>query len=104
MSMTIELAALLSGLFSGVWIAWQYVVRHEGEPASDIDLEIACAGEQHGQLLLEIIAIVTNRGHVQQEYRDFRLRVRYFLPSDPMTSESIISCGATTPSINVSIR
>jgi hypothetical protein len=67
---------------AAIWAGWQFLLRREAEPSADLRFDAVFVGSQHGQYLLEIVAILANRGLVRHVYRDFEVVVRYLLPED----------------------
>ncbi len=77
--------SLAFSAMSGVWIAWQFLIKRKGDPGAELQVELEFVGKQDGKWLVEIIALVTNRGFVRHWYQDFRVAVRYLLPNDQIT-------------------
>jgi hypothetical protein len=73
---------VIFGIVAAVWVAAQFFIRREIVPGADLELDVAFAGRQDGQLLIEISATLANRGVVRHRYSDFRVVARYILPDD----------------------
>jgi hypothetical protein len=67
---------------------WWFFVRRELEPASELTIDVYFAGKQAQQVLIEVIATLTNKSMVRQHYRDFQVSLRYLLPGDAVTDGS----------------
>jgi hypothetical protein len=67
---------------------WWFFVRRELEPASELTIDVYFAGKQAQQVLVEVIATLTNKSMVRQGYRDFQVSVRYLLPGDAVIDGS----------------
>lgn len=77
--------ALTTGLFTAVaaiWVVVQFLLHRDAQPGAELNIDVVVGGRQDGQLLIEVRATLANRGLVRHPYRDFRLVVRYLLPTD----------------------
>lgn len=54
------------------------------ESGAELQLDVFVVGAQDGQRLIEVVATLANRSSVRRPYRDFRVIVRYLLPTDPI--------------------
>src|SRR5438128_741347 len=82
MNQIISNTTLLIATVSAVWIIWLFLTRRQGEPGGELQINVDFVGQQDDKWLIEVSAILTNRSSVRHRYRDFRLKVRYFLPTD----------------------
>jgi hypothetical protein len=71
--------------FSAAWILFRFLLRREAEPGAELDLDVEFVGRQEGQWLIEVVAKLTNKSSVRHGYREFRVVVRYLLPTDKIT-------------------
>jgi hypothetical protein len=69
---------------AGVWTYWTFFRQRRNEPATDIDVDVSFLGTQDGFIVVEVTAVLENKSLVRQEYRDFRVNLRYLLPCDPI--------------------
>jgi hypothetical protein len=69
-------------LTAGVWTYWTFFRQRRNEPATDIDIDVSFLGTQGGFIVVEVMAVLENKSVVRQEYRHFRVNLRYLLPSD----------------------
>ena len=83
------LLAAMGLIASGAWASWLLLVRREVEPSTELSIEVSFAGIQDHQWLIEVAAILSNRGLVRQFYRDFQLSVRYLLPADEIHDSDV---------------
>jgi hypothetical protein len=67
---------------AALWIIWQFLVRREGVPGAELGIDAVFVGRQDHQWLIEVVAVLANRGFVRHDYSDFSITVRYFLPED----------------------
>ena len=80
-----ELGAYWGGLvtvLAAAWILWLFILRREAVPGSELELDVDFVGRQDGKWLIEVVGKLTNRSAVRNWYHNFRVVVRYFLPSD----------------------
>jgi hypothetical protein len=61
------------------------LIRREGEPGAEIEINVDFVGWQKDKWLIEVSTVLTNRSFVRHEYRDFQLKVRYLLPDDEVS-------------------
>jgi hypothetical protein len=54
------------------------------ESGAELQLDVFVVGSQDGQRLIEVVVTLANRSPVRRPYRDFRVIVRYLLPTDPI--------------------
>jgi hypothetical protein len=52
------------------------------ESGAELQLDVFVVGSQDGQRLIEVVATLANRSSVRRPYRNFRVIVRYLLPTD----------------------
>jgi hypothetical protein len=62
--------------------AWWFLFRRSLEPGCELQIDAHFAGRQSNRILLEVVASLTNKSSVRQNYRDFRVSVRYLCASD----------------------
>lgn len=82
MSQILSLTPVLFAIVSATWIYWHFLIRREGEPGTEIEINVDFVGQQKDKCLIEVSAILTNRSLVRHNYHDFQLKVRYLLPHD----------------------
>jgi hypothetical protein len=66
------------------WSYWKFVRQREGEPATDIDVDLAFVGTQSEKWIVQVTATLENRSQVRLHYRDFQVTLRYLLAGDPV--------------------
>lgn len=76
---------LLFTIVSAVWVYWHFLMKREGEPGAEIEVNVDFVGRQNDKWLIEVSAILINRSFVRHRYRDFQLQVRYLLSGDEVT-------------------
>ena len=80
---TLQFMATAAGSAAiAVAAAWWFLFRRELDPGGEMTVDVNFAGHQDNQVLLEVIATLTNKSSVQQRYHHFRANIRYLLASD----------------------
>ena len=64
--------------------AWWFLFRREGDPGTELSIDVTFAGTQDEKWVIEVAAHLVNKASVRQLYRHFQLTVRYLLPADPI--------------------
>lgn len=64
------------------WAYWKFVHQRVNEPATDIDIDLNFIGIQDGRRVIEVVSVLKNQSLVRVNYKKFRIRVRYLLPTD----------------------
>ncbi len=81
---SIVTSAAIAG--AAVWAFYRYVYHRERSPRAEMDLDVAIIGTQRGQRLIEVSAVVRNKGSVRHLVNEPQLEVRYLLPDDDLTN------------------
>lgn len=68
----------------GTWAYTRYLHERSDEPATDIDVDVTFVGVQHDACLVEVDVTLENKSLMRHYYHDFRMDMRYLLPSDPI--------------------
>ena len=74
-------------LVGGGWALWKFGIQREAHAKIEFDLDLKVLGRQDKQFLVEIAAIVHNKGLVRHWLQDFRFDLLYL----PKSAE--IQCG-----------
>jgi hypothetical protein len=77
-------ATALAVLVGGLWALWKFGIRREAHGKIEFDLELQVLGQQGGLLLLEIAAVVTNKGLVRHELKEFDFELLYLPKGAPI--------------------
>ncbi|MEA3043271.1 MAG: hypothetical protein QOH47_1109 [Sphingomonadales bacterium] len=72
-------AALIAG---GIWAFWRYVVQSERYPHIETAAEIEVIGLQAGHRIVEVRAVLTNRGKVEHKIEKFDFDLNALFKSD----------------------
>lgn len=62
-------AGLLAG---GAWAYWKFILKREAYPKIEFDVELLVIGHQDHKTLIEIAAVVANKGSVRHWLYDFQ--------------------------------
>jgi hypothetical protein len=68
MNEILSITPLLFALVSAVWVYWHFLIRREGEPGAEIEINVDFVGQQKAKWLIEVSAILTNRSYVRHKY------------------------------------
>ena len=88
MNQILSITPLVVAIVSAMWVYWHFLIRREGEPGAEIEINVDFVGQQESKWLIEVSAILTNRSFVRHDYQDFQLKIRYLLPTDEVTDGS----------------
>lgn len=78
-------------LVGGAWVVWRYILNREAHPKIQFELELNILGIQAGKFLVEVVALVSNKGRVRHELRNFKFDLLYLkrdadlVPSDDIS-------------------
>ena len=83
-----SLMTALSLLVGGLWVLWNYVLRQERYPNVEFSADLNFVGKQHTWWIVEIVALVENKGKVQHRMTDFKFDLNALNTGDSIeTSE-----------------
>jgi hypothetical protein len=80
-------AALIIG---GVWAAWRFVLTREGKALIEPELDIVFVHQQNGRWIVELVAVLNNKGKARLQIRNFAFELRYSLPKDDVETGTIL--------------
>src|SRR4051812_39175641 len=69
-------------LIGGLWVYFTFLHQRQGEPATDIDVDLDFVGIQADQHIVQVTAALENRSFVRHRYKDFILTIRYLTRED----------------------
>ncbi|WP_138733375.1 hypothetical protein [Modestobacter excelsi] len=69
-------------LIGGAWAYFTFLHQRQGEPATDIDVDLEFIGTQAEQHIIQVTADLENRSLVRHRYQDFILTIRYLTRED----------------------
>jgi hypothetical protein len=71
-------------LVGGAWALWRFVLRRELHPKIQFDLDLHVVSREHDHLVVEVVAVVENKGIVRHWLRDFRFDLLYLPVGAPI--------------------
>src|SRR5438132_3184136 len=74
-------AAILAG---GFWTYRRFIRQQEDFPHIQFAVDVNFVGVQDGSWLLEVVALVENKGKVRHTVKKFDFDLRYLKPGDPV--------------------
>jgi hypothetical protein len=80
-------AALIAG---GIWALWRFVLTREGLPRIEPDLDLVFVHKQNKRWIVEIVAMLENKGKARLSIKEFVFELRYGLPTDEIESGRIL--------------
>ena len=71
-------------VIGGVWVIWKFSIQRESHPKVEFDLDCEFIGNQDGQKIIQLTALVQNKGTVRHliNGKSFLYRIRYLNSSD----------------------
>lgn len=81
----LNLTSSLGIVIAGGWALWNYVIQRGAYAKIEFDLDLNILGRKSDKLLVEVEAIITNKGNVRQYLKDFSFKTLYL----PGTDEKI---------------
>ncbi len=78
----ISVLQYLALIVSAAWIYRLYLIRREGEPGGELEINVDFVGKQNAKWLIEVSAILTNKSFVRHKYENFQVVVRFLKPED----------------------
>lgn len=79
----ISTAAVLVG---GSWVLWRFVLQRESHPKIEFGLELHVLGRVRDELLVNVVAVITNRGTVRHYLRDFWFVLNHLSSNDDIAT------------------
>lgn len=71
-------------IVGGGWAFWRFVLRREQHAKIQFDLDLNIISRDHDSLVVEVIAIVENKGLVRHVLTDFKFDLLYLENGDPI--------------------
>lgn len=82
-----EVFAIVTG---GVWVYWKFFLNRENESKIELDLDIKIVGKTENEFILELSAVLTNKGLVRHMIDNFSFDFLYLSSSDEMTNDKAL--------------
>ena len=64
-------------LIGGGWAFWRFIIQRERHPKIEFTLDLHVLGNYDNTVLVELIAIVENKGLVRHSFKDFHFDLLY---------------------------
>jgi hypothetical protein len=81
-----NIIATLAILAGGTWALFKFVIYRERYPKVQFDLDLRVLGKVDNQIIVEVVALVENKGMVRHWLNDFKFDL-LVLPKDKMPME-----------------
>jgi hypothetical protein len=79
-----SIATALALVAGGLWAFWKYVVQSERYPHIETSAEIEVIGLQAGHMIVELRAVLTNKGKVEHKIEKFGFDLNALFKTDPV--------------------
>jgi len=73
-------------IVGGGWAFWRFVLRRERHAKIQFDLDLNVVSREHDSLVVEVIAVVENKGLVRHVLQDFKFDLLYLENKDQITT------------------
>jgi len=83
-------------ILGGGWVLWRFILQREAHPKIEFAIELQVLGRVHDEWLVNVIAVVTNRGTVRHYLCDFWFNLH------PLSTNDRIVIGG--PEIDCQVR
>jgi hypothetical protein len=84
MTLVKDLMTILAILVGAAWALHKFVQRREARAKIQFDLELSVVGRADGKLIVELVAIVENKGLVRHAVSDFIFKLFYLPKGAPI--------------------
>ncbi len=74
-----EISAIVVG---GIWVYWKFFLNRENESKIELDLDIKLIGKSQDKFIVELSAVLTNKGLVRHIIENFSFDFLYLSNSD----------------------
>ena len=69
-------------IIGGLWVYWKFFLNREDESKIELDLDLKLIGKTKNEFILELTAILTNKGLVRHNIDNFSFDFLYLLSTD----------------------
>ena len=77
----------------GGWALWRFVIKGESHPQIQVDLDLRVVSRDHDHLVVDVVAVVENKGLVRHWLRDFKPRTFPLSDGDPAKARGVPRAG-----------
>lgn len=78
----------LAIIIGAAWTFWRFILNGDGKPKIQFDVDLRIIGRQDSKILIEAIAIVSNKGQVRHWIKEFFLDVLILEKDAPIVTGS----------------
>jgi hypothetical protein len=82
-----SLATTIGLIVGGVWTYRKFIDFREAAPKIEFNVDLSFIRKQGGCWIIEVIAVVENKGRKAHLMKKFTFDLRYTLPNDPIKAE-----------------
>ena len=75
-------ATVLAILVGGGWTFWRFVLQREAQAKVEFDVDIKIIGEHDGELIIELITTIENKGLVRHRISNFSFDLLFMTDKD----------------------
>ena len=76
--------AVMAVLVGSIWAIWRYALKREAQPKIEFTLELQALGAIAEERLVNVVAVITNRGSVRHYLSDFWFNLHPMREGDPV--------------------
>lgn len=77
-------ATVVSFVIGGSWVYWRFIRQRENQPNIDFTAEIRVVGQHSEGWIVELVAMITNKGKVQHRLETFEFDLNALDFTDPV--------------------
>lgn len=77
-----NIAEIIAIVIGGIWVYWKFFLNRENESKIELDLDIKLVGKSQNTLILELSAVLTNKGLVRHIIENFSFDFLYLSNAD----------------------
>lgn len=85
---TKNIAEVFAIVIGGIWVYWKFFLNRENESKIELDLDIKIVGKAENVIILELSAVLNNKGLVRHTIDNFSFDFLYLSSSDKMSKEN----------------
>ena len=83
-----NLMTAIAILIGGGWTIYRFGIFREGHPKLQLDIELSLTGLHKDKYIIELCAIIDNKGLIRQPIKEFRFDLRALLSTTPVNIDN----------------
>jgi len=93
-------------IIGGIWVIWKFSIKREAHPKVQFDLECELIGIQKDHKLIQITALIENKGSVRHSIdgESFQYKIRYITENNDIKNGFTTKTGTNINQINFQNR